>query len=65
MTSAENRKWRRGQSSNPAGRLPAMGKVAALRKQIENHVPEIIAALVTKASDGDAGAATLQDTDHE
>jgi hypothetical protein len=33
--------------------------VAALRKQIEEHVPEIITALVAKASEGDSGAARL------
>lgn len=59
MGSGENRKWRKGQSGNPNGRPAGTGKVAALRKQIEEHVPEIITALVAKASEGDAGAARL------
>lgn len=59
MTTTESRKWKRGQSGNPAGRPPGTGKVAVLRKQIEDHVPEIITALVTKARGGDAGAARL------
>lgn len=59
MGSGDNRKWRPGQSGNPSGRPAGTGKVAALRKQIEEHVPEIITALVAKASEGDAGAARL------
>lgn len=59
MTSRDNRKWKQGQSGNPAGRPPGTGKVAALRKQIEEHVPGIITALVAQATTGDAAAARL------
>lgn len=51
--------WKPGQSGNPAGRPPGVGKVAALRKQIEEHVPGIITALAAQATTGDAAAARL------
>ena len=54
-----NRKWAPGQSGNPNGRPRGSGQVGALRKQIEDHVPEIITAMVAKATEGDAGAARL------
>lgn len=59
MKAGENRKWKPGQSGNPSGRPPGVGKIGVLRKQIEEHVPAIITALVAKASEGDAGAARL------
>lgn len=59
MKTGDNRKWKPGQSGNPAGRPPGAGQIGVLRKQIEAHVPGIITALVTKATEGDAGAARL------
>lgn len=56
---SEGRKWQPGQSGNPAGRPAGAGKIGQLRKQIEDNVPEIITALVAKATAGDAGAARL------
>lgn len=52
--------WVKGQSGNPAGRRPGTGEVARLRAAIAQHVPEIVARLVERATvDGDAQAARL------
>ena len=59
MTDKKVGRWKPGESGNPNGRPAGAGQVAALRKQIEEHVPDIIAAMVTKATEGDAGAARL------
>jgi hypothetical protein len=59
MASKDDRKWKPGQSGNPNGRPRGTGQVSALRKQIEDSVPEIITAMVEKALTGDAGAARL------
>ena len=48
-----------GQSGNPAGRERGTGEVGKLRKQIAEHIPEIIQKLVTAAKAGDAKAARL------
>lgn len=49
----------KGQSGNPAGRPRGSGKSVALRKAIEKNVPAIVAAMTTKALEGDATAARL------
>lgn len=51
--------WKAGQSGNPKGRTPGSGEVAKLRAAIAQHVPEIIQTMVSKALEGDAGAARL------
>ena len=51
--------WKPGQSGNPAGRKPGTGEVAAIRAAIAERVPELLAALMTKALEGDIGAARL------
>ena len=51
--------WKPGQSGNPAGRKPGTGEVARLRAAIGDRVPELLAALMTKALEGDVGAARL------
>ena len=51
--------WKPGQSGNPAGRKPGTGEVAAIRAAIAERVPELLAALMTKALDGDIGASRL------
>ncbi len=45
--------WKPGQSGNPAGRKPGTGEVVAAR------VPELLTAMMTKALEGDVGAARL------
>ncbi|MFZ6675258.1 DUF5681 domain-containing protein [Undibacterium sp. Xuan67W] len=48
-----------GQSGNPKGRMPGVGKVGKLRAAIEKHVPSIIETLVVMAKNGDSQAARL------
>ena len=52
-------RWKAGESGNPAGRKPGTGEVARLRAAIGERVPELLAALMTKALEGDVGAARL------
>ena len=52
-------KWGKGQSGNPRGRKPGSGHVAKLRASLAEHVPDIIASLVSAAKDGDMAAAKL------
>ena len=62
MVTTEKKKrgrWKAGESGNPKGRTPGTGEVAKLRASIAAHLPEIIAQLVSKAREGDAGAARL------
>ena len=51
--------WKPGQSGNPAGRPPGVGEIGKLRAAIGERVPELLAALMAKALDGDVGAARL------
>lgn len=52
-------RWKPGQSGNPAGRPPGTGEVAKIRAAISDRVPELLAALMTRALEGDVGAARL------
>ena len=52
-------RWKPGESGNPAGRKPGTGEVAKLRASIAERVPDLLAAMMTKALDGDVGAARL------
>ena len=52
-------RWKAGESGNPAGRKPGTGEVAKLRAVIAERVPELLAAMMTRALDGDVGAARL------
>jgi hypothetical protein len=52
-------KWGKGESGNPRGRKPGSGSVAKLRASLVEHVPDIIASLVSAAKDGDTAAAKL------
>ncbi len=51
--------WKKGQSGNPLGRKPGTGQIAKLRAAIGERVPELLAAMMTKALEGDVGAARL------
>ena len=51
--------WKPGQSGNPAGRTSGAGEIGKLRASIAAHVPSIITTMVSKALEGDAGAARL------
>ena len=62
MTTAKRKppgRWKPGESGNPAGRKPGTGEVAKIRASIAKRVPDLLAALMTKALDGDVGAARL------
>lgn len=52
-------RWKPGQSGNLAGRPPGAGEVSKLRASIAARVPELLAALIDKALEGDVGAARL------
>ena len=51
--------WKPGQSGNPKGRPAGTGEVAKVRAAIAARVPELLAAMMTRALDGDVGAARL------
>ena len=51
--------WKPGQSGNPAGRPPGGGEIGKLRAAIGERVPELLAAMMVKALEGDVGAARL------
>ncbi len=51
--------WKPGQSGNPKGRPAGTGEVGKLRAAIAKRVPDLLDALMTKALDGDVGAARL------
>ena len=51
--------WPKGQSGNPLGRPTGTGEIAKLRAAIGERVPELLAAMMAKALEGDVGAARL------
>lgn len=51
--------WKPGQSGNPRGRKPGTGEVAQMRTLIAKRLPELLQTLMTRALDGDVGAARL------
>ena len=52
-------RWKPGTSGNPKGRTPGTGEVAAIRAAIADRVPDLLAAMMTRALDGDVGACRL------
>ena len=52
-------RWKPGESGNPKGRTPGTGEVAAIRAAIAERVPELLSAMMTRALEGDVGAARL------
>ena len=61
MTEAKKKRgaWKPGQSGNPKGRPPGAGEIGKLRAAIGERVPELLDAMMTKALEGDVGAARL------
>ena len=63
MTTDDKKKppgrWKPGESGNPKGRTPGSGEVAAIRAAIAERVPDLLAAMMTRALDGDVGACRL------
>lgn len=51
--------WKPGQSGNPAGRPPGVGEIGKLRAAIGDRLPALLAAMMSKAIEGDVGAARL------
>ena len=51
--------WQKGESGNPKGRKPGTGEIAKLRAAIGERVPDLLAAMMSKALEGDVGAARL------
>ena len=52
-------RWKAGESGNPKGRPPGAGEVSKLRSAISERVPELLAAMMARALEGDVGAARL------
>ncbi len=52
-------RWKPGESGNPKGRSPGTGEVAAIRAAIADRVPDLLNAMMTRALEGDVGAARL------
>lgn len=59
MTAKKPGRWKPGQSGNPKGRKPGTGEVGRIRASIAARVPELLAAMMARALDGDVGAARL------
>lgn len=51
--------WQKGQSGNPAGKRPGVGRITKIRAEIGDHLPGIVARLVTAALAGDTQAAKI------
>jgi len=51
--------WKAGESGNPAGRPPGMGKVTQYRAMLQSHAAELIQIAVDQAKAGDSAALKL------
>ena len=52
-------RWKPGESGNPKGRTPGTGEVAAIRAAIAERVSDLLAAMMTRALDGNVVAVKL------
>lgn len=53
-------RWKPGESGHPAGRPPgAIGKQTAIRRQLLDDLPSILAGMVQQAQGGDVQAARM------
>jgi Family of unknown function (DUF5681) len=52
-------RWKKGESGNAAGKPKGTGRLQAMREQLADDVPEILAALSRMAKQGDPQAARL------
>jgi Family of unknown function (DUF5681) len=60
MTTKPNpSRWKKGESGNTAGKPKGSGRLQAMREQLADDVPEILAALSAMAKQGDPQAARL------
>jgi Family of unknown function (DUF5681) len=58
-TQSNTSRWKKGQSGNAAGKPKGSGRLQAMREQLADDVPEILAALSAMAKQGDPQAARL------
>ena len=52
-------RWKPGESGNPRGKPPGLGRIAKLREALAEHVPAIVEKLVEQARAGDTASARL------
>lgn len=52
-------RWKPGQSGNPRGKPPGLGRIAKMREALAEHVPAIVEKLVEQARAGDTASARL------
>lgn len=59
ITKPNPSRWKKGESGNVAGKPKGSGRLQAIREQLADDVPEILAALSAMAKQGDPQAARL------
>jgi hypothetical protein len=59
LTKKRKGRWVSGQSGNPQGRKVGTGEIAKLRASISSQMPEMLAAMISRALQGDVAACRL------